>query len=207
MRSHPIRTFDLLVGLVAVLGMTSVATSESATDQQIGHHIERAQGAITGRIDDATGIGLPGVIVDAISVSPFDDGAVTQLAATADEQGRYQLDLPPGTYLVRFSLPGFQTIIRESIGVADGDRVQIDTRLRRTEMRLGVTVSGVHPYAARSSAFDRRPPVASDTKSHRCHTPDATPLVEIAPRSDRRTPGESACRGGLCACGTKESRP
>ena len=41
MRSHHIRAFGLLVGLVAVLGMASIAAGESLTDQQIGHQIER----------------------------------------------------------------------------------------------------------------------------------------------------------------------
>ncbi len=36
-----IRTFDLLVGFVAVLGMASVAAGESLAEQQIGHQIER----------------------------------------------------------------------------------------------------------------------------------------------------------------------
>ena len=41
MRSHHIRTFGLLVGLIAVLGMTSIAAGESLTDQQIGRQVER----------------------------------------------------------------------------------------------------------------------------------------------------------------------
>ena len=41
MRSHHIRTFGLVVGLIAVLGMGSIAAGESLTDQQIGRQIER----------------------------------------------------------------------------------------------------------------------------------------------------------------------
>ncbi len=41
MRSQHIRTFGLLVGLVAVLGMASIAAGGSLTDQQIGRQIER----------------------------------------------------------------------------------------------------------------------------------------------------------------------
>ena len=39
MRSQHVRAFGLLVGLVAVLGMVSVAAGESLTDQQIRHQI------------------------------------------------------------------------------------------------------------------------------------------------------------------------
>ena len=41
MRSHHIRTLGLLVGLIAVLGMASIAAGEPLTDQQIGRQIER----------------------------------------------------------------------------------------------------------------------------------------------------------------------
>ena len=41
MRSHHIRTFGLVVGLIAVLGVASIAAGESLTDQQIGRQIER----------------------------------------------------------------------------------------------------------------------------------------------------------------------
>ena len=41
MRSHHIRTFGLVVGLIAVLGMASIAAGDSLTDQQIGRQIER----------------------------------------------------------------------------------------------------------------------------------------------------------------------
>ena len=40
MRSQHIRAFGLLVGLVAVLGMASVAAGESLTDEQIRHQTE-----------------------------------------------------------------------------------------------------------------------------------------------------------------------
>ena len=53
----------------------------------------QAQGVITGQIDDSTGTGLPGVIVDAIGVSPFDEGIVIRVAVTAGENGHYRLDL------------------------------------------------------------------------------------------------------------------
>ncbi len=40
MRSHYIRTFGLILGLIAVLGMASIAAGETLTDQQIGRQIE-----------------------------------------------------------------------------------------------------------------------------------------------------------------------
>ena len=118
----------------------------------------QAQGMITGQIDDAVGNGVPGVTVDAIGVAPFDERIVTMVTMIADEHGRYQLDLPPGVYSVRFSLPGFGTVIHESIGIEDNCRVPVDARLWPIELREGVTVQGIHPFAGPSSmVVDCRP--------------------------------------------------
>ena len=38
----------------------------------------QAQGVLTGQIGDATGAGLPGVVVDAVGVSTFDERAVME---------------------------------------------------------------------------------------------------------------------------------
>ena len=48
-----------------------------------------------------------------------------QMAGTrdvvTDDQGRYQFGtIPPGTYKVTFSLPGFTTLVREGIQVGMG---------------------------------------------------------------------------------------
>ena len=40
MRSHHVRAFGLVVGLLGVLGMASIAAGEALTDQQIGRQIE-----------------------------------------------------------------------------------------------------------------------------------------------------------------------
>ena len=46
MRSQPGRAFGALVGLVAVLGLASLAAAESLTDQQIGYQIGRQLSAV-----------------------------------------------------------------------------------------------------------------------------------------------------------------
>jgi hypothetical protein len=145
----------------------------------------RAQGSIVGQVSDTTGVGLPGVVVDAIGVPTFDAGTVVTHAVTADETGHYLFDLPPGVYSVRFSLPGFGTVIHESIGVEDGCRIPLDTRLWPTTLREGVTVSGVNPDAAPSSMADRLPPVRRDLSTPRSGPPATTPLVERASRRDQ----------------------
>jgi|TARA_B100001971_G_C18251968_1_gene578987 hypothetical protein len=143
----------------------------------------QAQGAIVGQTGDVTGIALPGVIVEAIGVSTFDDRRVMTRAVTADDD-HYQIDLPPGVYSVRFSLPGFGTAIHEGIGVEDGCHIPLDARLLPIDLREGVTATGVAPDAAPSSMADRLPPVRREGITHRVDPGAATPLVERASRRD-----------------------
>jgi len=142
----------------------------------------QAQGTLVGQVGDAIGNGLPGVIVEAAGVSTFDEGRMMQLTATADEHGHYQLDLPPGMYSVRFSLPGFGTVIHRHVGIEDACRISLDARLLPVDLYEGVTVTGVAPGVGDRSLADRLPPAdpASVTPPS-----EATPLVERASRRNR----------------------
>ena len=141
----------------------------------------QAQGLLTGQIDDVAGAGLPGVIVDAIWVSNWDERTVKQVTVIADENGHYKLDLSPGVYSVRFSLPGFETVFHESIGIEDDCPVSLDVRLWLTELRAGVAVAGFHSDAAPSSMAERRPLARWDRQEGSA----STPLVERDPRRDQ----------------------
>src|ERR1700704_5820216 len=67
-------------------------------------------GSINGTVTDSSGGALPGVTVTASSPAL----QVGQLTGVTDGEGRYQVvDLPRGTYQVRFELQGFQPLIRQ----------------------------------------------------------------------------------------------
>ena len=69
----------------------------------------RAQSAITGSVRNTSGAVLPGVTIEASS------DALIEKARTgvSDNQGLYRIvDLRPGTYIVTFTLTGFQTFRR-----------------------------------------------------------------------------------------------
>ena len=144
----------------------------------------QAQTLVTGLVDDSTGIGLPGVLVDAVGVPTDDEPTLTLMtyATVADATGHYRLDLPPGRYSMRFRLSGFGTVVHENIDidVEVGYRVVRDARLRPTELREGVTVAGAHPYAASSSMAARLPPVRRPMGT----VAQASLLVERAPTPD-----------------------
>ena len=103
-----------------------------------------AQGAsgITGDVLDDTGGALPGVTVTATSPALIEQ----QRVAFSDGRGRYTFtDLRPGTYSVRFTLPGFNSIIRESIELTAGFTATISVELTVGGIEETITVSGASP--------------------------------------------------------------
>src|SRR5438128_12598858 len=73
-------------------------------------------GAITGKVIDASGAPLPGV-----SVTMTSTAVMGIRNAVADEQGSYRFGLlPPGTYTVKFELAGCGTVVREGIQLTAG---------------------------------------------------------------------------------------
>ena len=68
--------------------------------------------SLAGIVKDASGAVLPGVTVEASSP------ALTEKTRTAvtDGSGQYRIiDLPPGTYTLTATLPGFNTVKREDL--------------------------------------------------------------------------------------------
>ena len=85
-------------------------------------------GSISGQVEDTTGGILPGVTVEADSPVNI-EGTIT---AFTDGAGRYTIiNLRPGTYTITFTLPGFNTFVRE------GDRASSATRPSRSNARHG----------------------------------------------------------------------
>src|SRR6185369_3713456 len=71
-----------------------------------------AQASVTGVVRDTSGAVMPGVTVEASSNALIE----RVRAAVTDGSGQYRIaDLPPGTYQVRFALPGFAAVQREGI--------------------------------------------------------------------------------------------
>src|SRR5687768_12345632 len=96
-------TRRLVFGSLALLAMLIVFPASSD-----------AQSAITGVVKDTSGAVLPGVTVEAAS-----DALIEKVkSAVTDSRGVYRIvDLRPGTYIVTFTLPGFQTMRREGLSL------------------------------------------------------------------------------------------
>ena len=82
-------------------------------------------GAIVGHVLDPAGDPLPGTTIEAVGP------ALTEpRVAVSGLEGRYRIpDLPPGTYTVTFSLPGFGSVVRDGIAVGAGLAPTVDAEL------------------------------------------------------------------------------
>jgi hypothetical protein len=107
------------------------------------------QATITGTVKDASGAVLPGVSVEAAS-SALEEKV---RSVVTDGTGQYRIvSLPPGTYTLTVSLPGFNTVRREGIELAGTLTAAIDIDLRVGALEETVTVLGESPIVDVQSA-------------------------------------------------------
>src|SRR5438876_11000447 len=101
-----------------------------------------AQATIAGVVRDSSGGVLPGVTVEASSP------ALTEKVRTAatDGTGQYRIvTLPPGTYVVKFSLGGFTTVQRDEVIVSGSGVVPINAEMPLGTVAETVIVAGMSP--------------------------------------------------------------
>ncbi len=101
-----------------------------------------AQGAIGGTVKDSTGAVLPGVTVEASS-----DALIERTrTATTDAAGQYQIvNLRPGTYVVTFTLAGFNSLKREGLILTGSVTLPVSVELSVGAVEETLTVSGASP--------------------------------------------------------------
>jgi len=117
--------------LIAVFICVSATVAFAQTDR----------GTITGTVSDATGAVIPGVMIEAKSVST---GAVYQ--AGSSETGNFTLpQLPVGTYELSAVLPGFKRFVRPNIIVGVAQVVRVDVSLQVGAAGEQVTVEAAAP--------------------------------------------------------------
>jgi hypothetical protein len=106
-------------------------------------------GTIAGNAKDASGAVLPGVTVEASSPALIEK---TRTAVT-DGNGQYRIvNLPPGTYSVAFTLPGFSTVKRDGVEVSINFTSNIDAELKVGSVEETITVTGESPIVDIQSA-------------------------------------------------------
>src|SRR5918911_326659 len=113
--------------------------------------------AIAGIVRDTSGAVLPGVTVEAASPVLIE----RVRTVVTDDQGRYNIvDLRPGTYTVTFTLPGFNTFVREGIVISVGFTATVNAEMQVGSLAETITVTGETPLVDTQNA--RQQKVLSD---------------------------------------------
>lgn len=129
---------------VCVLALPAVGSAQQAS-------------GIAGVVRDTTGAVLPGATVEAASPALIEKSRT----AITDSEGRYSVvDLRPGTYVVTFTLEGFNSSRREGIELTSGFTATVNVELRVGALEETVTVTGASPLVDVQNA--RRQTVLSD---------------------------------------------
>src|SRR5438034_6566464 len=97
---------------------------------------------IAGLARDTSGSVLPGVTVEASSPALIEKVRT----GVTDGEGRYNIvNLPPGTYNVTFTLPGFNVFKREGVAITAGFTAAVNADMQVGAVEETITVSGEAP--------------------------------------------------------------
>ena len=106
-------------------------------------------GRIIGTVIDDEGIPLPGVTVEATSPKLMGKSSVL-----TDESGVYRLfALPPGTYEIKYTLEGFNTVVRKDIIVKLEQTITVDITMTVGVLEEEITVLGRSPLIDIKSTY------------------------------------------------------
>jgi len=98
--------------------------------------------SLTGVVRDGSGGVLPGVTVEAASPVLIEKVRTV----VSDGSGQYRLEnLPPGSYSVTYTLPGFSTVKRDVVEITTGVTVTLNTDMRVGGLQETITVTGETP--------------------------------------------------------------
>jgi len=103
-----------------------------------------AQASVTGVVKDSSGAVLPGVTVEASSPVLIEKTRST----VTDGSGQYQIiQLLPGTYSVTFTLPGFNTFVRDGIELSGSFVATVNADMKVGALEETITVASASPLA------------------------------------------------------------
>lgn len=118
-------------------------------------------GTVAGVARDPSGAVLPGVTVELASPALIEKVRV----AVTDGGGLYRVvNLPPGTYTVTFSLPGFSSVVREGVQVSLNVVTTINADMRVGALEETITVTGESPLVDVQSSAQTRTVTAETFK-------------------------------------------
>lgn len=130
-----------------VMRLLAVSVCLMAANLPLGAQVQT--GSVLIRLSDESAAAVPGVSITLTSPSLVAGSA----NGVSDGGGVYRFpSLPPGTYVVKVELQGFQTVQRENITVQVGQTTSIDLTMRVATLAETVTVTGASPVVDTTSA-------------------------------------------------------
>ena len=103
--------------------------------------VSRQTGVIRGTLTDMAGAPLPGANI--VATSP---GLMGSVSAATDASGVYRLvNLPPGTYALTATMPGFKTVKKTGVQVQVGQTYTVNLQTEESTLSEEVTVTGAAP--------------------------------------------------------------
>jgi hypothetical protein len=168
-----------------------------------------ADGLVRGRVTDPAGLPLPGVV---ITLVPVAGGKGPGVVSGAD--GLYQIAAPPGRYLLRAELSGFEPD-EQPVTVATGTAADLDVRLRLAVFSERVEVKADAPETVIGAPRPDAPVTATREVVDAGMLPnsqydDVLPLLPNVIRGPDgliSVAGASAPRGGLIVNGFNLTDP
>jgi hypothetical protein len=147
--------------------------------------------AIAGSVRDTSGGVLPGVTIEASSPALIERSRTV----VSDANGLYRIiDLRPGTYIVTFTLAGFNTARREGIELVAGFTAPLNMVMTVGALEETITVTGAAPVVDVSNVATRTPlprQVLDGIPSGR----NVTALGALIPGANPRGPGSGGAGG------------
>jgi hypothetical protein len=114
-----------------------VLATALATLFSVGASSQTQRATLSGTITDPSGAVVPGV-----SVTTTRQGTGLKRSALTDTAAEYRFaGLPTGTYSLRMEKPGFQSQIREGVGLTSAAEVRINSQLAIGDLSQQVTVN------------------------------------------------------------------
>jgi hypothetical protein len=126
------------IALLAVVLTPVIASAQTST--------------ISGTVRDASGGVLPGVTVEVSSPALIEKTRSTVTSGS----GTYSiLALRPGTYAIKFELPGFSSVVREGVELTSDFTATINADMKVGELTETLTVTGESPIVDTSNITQR----------------------------------------------------
>jgi Carboxypeptidase regulatory-like domain len=153
-----LRTNGVALALGVIIGVLLIPPAASAQ--------QATSSGIAGVVKDTSGAVLPGVTVEAGSPALIEKVR----SVVTDSEGRFNIvDLRPGSYVVTFTLTGFNTFKRDGIELPSGFTATVNADLQIGAVTETITVTGESPLV--------------DTRNARKQTVVSSDLLNALPSS------------------------